>query len=144
MCKVTSRLHHRAPHAFDQQSLGPDKGLPLSQKCSKCKEAEEASLAAAAEAKKLQPGSKVSFKETLGALFSGKKEGEGMTEKIAFEKLPPALVIHLKRTQCVPLEGGGCAYQKNDVPVQVNMVSTFTCDHLNGCLSIQIEQFYLP
>ena len=57
-------------------------------------------MAAAAEAKRLQSGSKVSLKETLGALFSNKKEGEGMTEKIVFEKLPPALVIHLKRTQC--------------------------------------------
>lgn len=93
------------------------------QKCSKCKEAEEASLAAAAEAKKLQPGSKVSLKETFGALLRNRKEGEGMTEKLAFDKLPPALVIHLKRTQCVPLEGGGCTYQKNDVPVQVNLVS---------------------
>lgn len=95
------------------------------QKCSKCKEAEEASIAAAAEAKRLQSGSKVSLKETLGALFSNKKEGEGMTEKIAFDKLPPALVIHLKRTQCIPLEGGGIAYQKNDVPVQVNLVRNF-------------------
>lgn len=82
-------------------------------------------MAAAAEAKRLQSGSKVSLKETLGALFSNKKEGEGMTEKIVFEKLPPALVIHLKRTQCIPLEGGGIAYQKNDVPVQVNLVSYF-------------------